>query len=146
VKVGKLDAHSNPLQTVLYDPNRAVEFVIGPKAQPQLYLLPGQQRILSLNKDANRADIRPAGRDLLTAPFEVDIVDQFDPLTSTSTGVGRTHDVPQKTKIANRLSILSTPDRIVQTDSKKQSGAGSFSGVGDQVPLICGISEAWDAG
>jgi hypothetical protein len=53
VKVSKFDTHSNPLQTVPYDANGAVAFAIGRKAQPQLNLLSGWQRILSLDKYAN---------------------------------------------------------------------------------------------
>jgi len=55
VKVSNLDAHSNPLQNLPYDPNCPVEFAIGrkPQPQPQLNLLSGWRRILSLNKNAN---------------------------------------------------------------------------------------------
>src|SRR6185295_17152376 len=93
VKVSEFDAHSNPLQTVPHDSNGAVEFAIRAESQPQLDLLSGWRRILSLNKNTNRADIRPPSCDFFVALFEVNVVDQFDPFIPT--GVGRSHEESQ---------------------------------------------------
>src|SRR5207249_489181 len=104
------------LQTVPHDPNCAIEFAIGRKAQPQLNLLSSWQWILSLNKNANRADICPPRRDLLVALFEVNVVDQIDPFIPTT--VGRTHGVPRRRKNSQNLSILAIPGGFVQTDEE----------------------------